>query len=69
MYFRKESHETAWLKAERDLATSGYGLPSGSPDGSPVVTENDSNANGELTRDTFIKTLKKVSQPLGKGKF
>ncbi len=27
MYSREESYDTAWLKAERDLATSGYVLP------------------------------------------
>jgi hypothetical protein len=46
MYTRKESYSTAWLKAERDLATSGYGLPpallvppSSNEDNLPMPTE------------------------------
>ena len=31
MYIREESYDTALLKAERDLATSGYELPVVSP--------------------------------------
>lgn len=38
MYIRKESYDTAWLKAERDLATSGYTTP---PDQSSTPSSTD----------------------------
>lgn len=64
MYVRKESYDTAWLKAERDLAISGYGIPS-IPSAVPSSTDEPPTDLGDYnpgaSRPDVFKALKKVA--------
>ena len=58
MYTREESYDTAWLKAERDLAISSYGLPQ-----EPLVAPSSKDDILPLMNEKILKDVQQNPKP------